>query len=189
MATLWKVGKPFWRVDYDYKEKTWKMSEHFIQEGSFCRFVDENGKSFSQYDKDVYINKKKAREALIKRNNKNVRKMEEISDGYHTFSELYCHRAYLFMVLVQIFPKYAWKSKLHSDGTMFDDMFIVGLDIPKIGQMSYHFDLKYYDLFRCKELERGLEWDGHTPEDVLKRLKSLSQMVELLEKEVEFPFI
>lgn len=47
MATLWKVGKPFWRVDYDYKEKTWKMSEHFIHEGSFCRFVDENGKRFS----------------------------------------------------------------------------------------------------------------------------------------------
>lgn len=189
MAVLWKVGVPFWRVSYDYQEKKWKVSEHFIKGGGYFQFIDENDKYFSRRDKDVFIKENKAREAAIKRNNKNVKKLEDISDGYHTFSELYEHRTYLFMVLVQVFNLYSWKSKLHSDGTMFKDMFIVGIDIPKIGQLSYHCDLKYYDLFRCKELERGLEWDGHSPEEVLRRLKSLSQMIESLDKGVEFPFM
>lgn len=47
------------------------------------------------------------------------------SDGYHTFNELYHHRAVLFSVIVGNFATRAWKSKLHADGTMYEGMFIV----------------------------------------------------------------
>lgn len=38
----------------------------------------------------------------------------ETSDGYHTFNELYHHRAVLFSVIVSSFSDRAWKSKLHT---------------------------------------------------------------------------
>ena len=41
----------------------------------------------------------------------------DTSDGYHTFSELYHHRAVLFSVIVKTFPERAWKSRKHHDGT------------------------------------------------------------------------
>ena len=37
----------------------------------------------------------------------------ETSDGYHTFNELYHHRAVLFSVIVANYPDKAWKSKKH----------------------------------------------------------------------------
>ncbi len=46
------------------------------------------------------------------------------SDGYHTFDELYHHRAVLFSVIVAMFRGRSWKSLHHHDGTMYDGMFI-----------------------------------------------------------------
>ena len=54
----------------------------------------------------------------------------ETSDGYHTFNELYHHRAVLFSVIVKAFEDKAWKSRKHHDGTMYDGMFIVGVETP-----------------------------------------------------------
>lgn len=96
----------------------------------------------------------------------------EISDGYHTFNELYYHRAMLFAVILKAYPDKGWKSKKHHDGTMFDGMFIVGIDTPK-GQYSYHYDLNLWSLFNVKELEYAHEWDGHKPSDI-DRLLSLN---------------
>lgn len=50
------------------------------------------------------------------------------SDGYHTFDELYHHRAVLFSVIVAMFRGRSWKSLHHHDGSMYDGMFIVGID-------------------------------------------------------------
>lgn len=97
--------------------------------------------------------------------------IQNISDGYHTFEELYYHRMILFSVICNTFKEMAWKSKLHSDGTMFDGYFIVGVDTPK-GQYTYHYDLKFWNDFNIKELEKAPEYDGHKPEDI-KRLLSL----------------
>jgi hypothetical protein len=97
----------------------------------------------------------------------------DLSDGYHTFNELYHHRAVLFSVICNQNKDKAWKSKLHADGTMFDGYFIVGIDTPK-GTYTYHYQMKYWDLFDVKELERAPEWDGHKPEDV-DRLLSLAE--------------
>lgn len=97
----------------------------------------------------------------------------QISDGHHTFDDLYEHRCILYSVICNQNKDKAWKSKLHSDGTMYDDMFIVGLETPA-GMTSYHYDMKYWDLFKVKEIPNAPEWDGYTPEDVLKRLQSLN---------------
>lgn len=97
----------------------------------------------------------------------------DTSDGYHTFNELYHHRAVLFSVVVAANSSKAWKSKLHHDGTMYDGMFIVGVDTPQ-GQATYHYDVEpYWDMFWCRELERAPEWDGHTPDDAIERIGSL----------------
>lgn len=93
-----------------------------------------------------------------------------ISDGYHTFGELYNHRALLFATVCNMFPKQAWKSKKHHDGTMYDNMFIVGLETPS-GQATYHYDIDpYWGFFNVPEVEFAPEWDGHTPDDAIVRV-------------------
>ena len=98
---------------------------------------------------------------------------DNISDGYHTFGELYYHRAALFSVICNQNKEIAWKSKKHHDNTMFgDNWFIVGVNTPN-GQYSYHYEIdKYWDGFDVKELEFAPEWDGHKPSDI-DRLFSL----------------
>ena len=97
----------------------------------------------------------------------------DTSDGYHTFDELYDHRARLFSVIVRDHRELAWKSRFHHDDTMYDGMFIVGIETPG-GQATYHYDIDpYWDIFDCKELVRAPEWDGHTPEQAISRIASL----------------
>ena len=99
----------------------------------------------------------------------------DTSDGFHTFNELYHHRAVLFSVIVRDHRELAWKSKAHHDGTMYEGMFIVGIETPK-GQATYHYDIDpYWDMFDCKELERAPEWDGHTPDDATGRIATLGR--------------
>ena len=96
-----------------------------------------------------------------------------ISDGYHTFDELYHHRAVLFSVICNAYKQFAWKSKLHADGSMYDGMFIVGIDTPN-GQATYHYNIDpYWNMFDVKELETAPEWDGHTANDAINRIGSL----------------
>lgn len=94
----------------------------------------------------------------------------DISDGYHTFNELYHHRALLFASVVNTNPEVAWKSKKHSDGTMYDDMFIVGITTPE-GDATYHYDIEpYWDMFHCQERSNAPVFDGHTPEIAVERI-------------------
>ena len=97
----------------------------------------------------------------------------EFSDGYHTFNELYHHRAVLFSVICNMFPEKAWKSKLHDTGDMYDGMFIVGIETEQ-GQATYHYDIEpYWDMFKVKELEKTPKYDGHTPSDAIARIGNL----------------
>ena len=96
--------------------------------------------------------------------------IEDLSDGYHTFNELYHHRAVLFSVICNLMPDKAWKSKLHDTGDMYDGMFIVGIETPQ-GQATYHYDVDpYWDMFKVKELEKAPKWDGHTPQEAIERI-------------------
>ena len=94
----------------------------------------------------------------------------QISDGYHTFDDLYEQRLILSAALAKNNPK-AWKSKLHEDGEVpfGGGWFILGFDTDE-GSYTYHYELKDWDLFKCQELERGKHWDGHTSKDVRRLL-------------------
>ena len=108
-----------------------------------------------------------------------------VSDGYHTMDELYDHRIRLYIQLcksiTRMDPKLlamddieVWRSTLHADGSTFDGWFIMGIGKAAGHQITYHLPLGYWD--ECSfatELERAPEWDGHTPGEVLQRLKSL----------------
>lgn len=93
----------------------------------------------------------------------------KISDGYHTFDELYYHRMILFAVICRHNRKRAWKSWKHEDGTMFDDYFVVGV-VTKEGDYTYHYHKDHWELFKVPELEHAPKWDGHKPEDVSRLL-------------------
>lgn len=101
----------------------------------------------------------------------------EISDGYHTMHELYQHRMALNVALFHAWDILCYnvmKSKLHHDGTMLEGYFIVAVEFGLLGQISYHYDLKHWDKFKIKEVERiPYEYDGHTSQDVIERLIKL----------------
>lgn len=101
--------------------------------------------------------------------------ISDLSDGYHTFRQLYYQRMILFAALVKQNRDKAWKSLRHEDGELCfgGGWFIVGIDTPK-GSYTYHYEDAYFSLFDCEELERGKAWDGHTEKDVV-RLLSLEQ--------------
>ncbi|MGS7388643.1 WDGH domain-containing protein [Klebsiella pneumoniae] len=97
----------------------------------------------------------------------------EISDGYHTFNELYAHRVRLFSTLMRAFPEQSWWSFKHSTGEKWDGWVIAGIDTPD-GAVTYHLpesEIPY--LPDGSEIEFGKEWDGHAAEDVLLRLTGL----------------
>ncbi|UGO47740.1 hypothetical protein MCCARTNEY_166 [Bacillus phage vB_BanH_McCartney] len=93
----------------------------------------------------------------------------QISDGSHTFSELYYHRMTLFSVICNLHKEKSWKSWKHDDGTMFDDYFIVGIETPQ-GQFTYHYHKDHWDKFEVKELPTAPAWDGHTSDDITRLL-------------------
>lgn len=57
---------------------------------------------------------------------------------------------------------------------MFNNYFIVGIDTAE-GQATYHYEMKYWDLFNVTELAKAPKWDGHTPEQSINRILSLSR--------------
>lgn len=98
--------------------------------------------------------------------------IEKMSDGYHTFADLYEQRLILSSALAKNNP-HAWKSKRHDDGSIpfGGGWFIMGFDTDE-GCYTYHYELKDWDLFQCEELDKGKPWDGHTSKDV-RRLLSM----------------
>lgn len=101
---------------------------------------------------------------------------EDTSDGYHTFKELYefrlLYNAHLFNEWAEQGKYDVHKSKRHSDGNpCFDGTwFIVVAQLPT-GQISNHYQMKDWELFKIPERPVGAVWDGHTPQDVATRLR------------------
>lgn len=117
-------------------------------------------------------------------------------DGYHTFNELYEHRIQLWITLCEainsmvsaakmydpleaarrgiIIP--VWRSKNHSDGepSFGGEWFLLGIGKEKGRQITYHLPIDRWDETGFAEtLDRAPEFDGHTSDDVINRLKSL----------------
>lgn len=111
-----------------------------------------------------------------------VDKAGATSDMYHTFDELYDHRIALFITTCRIlslaYPKEelmeVWRSELHSDGARMDGWFILGIHkLPGV-QITYHIPMdKWPETDFAETLAFAPKWDGHTPDDVLERLKWL----------------
>lgn len=100
--------------------------------------------------------------------------MGEVSDGYHTFNELYEHRCTLFVALMMLRPDASWYSRKHADGSEWEGWFIAGMTLPDRRTVTYHLPARDMDLLTglgIEELERAPEWDGHTSADVVKRLR------------------
>lgn len=122
---------------------------------------------------------------------------EQLSDGYHSFKELYDIRLAYNVALFNEWANHLWKnpswrvdtnseqsmipkynvhkSWKHSDGELCfgGGWFIVVANLPS-GQISNHYEAKDWDLFKIPEVEKALfEFDGHTTQDVIQRLKSL----------------
>ena len=106
----------------------------------------------------------------------NANEVENVSDGYHTFKELYEYRklynAAFFNELVRHGVCSVVKSTRHHTGEecFGGGWFIVMAELPT-GQISNHYELKDWDLFRCPEVAFAPEWDGHTPQEAAKRLQ------------------
>lgn len=93
-----------------------------------------------------------------------------VSDGYHTFNELYAHRIALFIALAKSHADISWKAIKHEDGTSMDGWFIAGMHLPT-GDISYHLPDEVWDRLDLVEpLTKAPKWDGHTPADVVRRI-------------------
>lgn len=98
-----------------------------------------------------------------------------ISDGYHTFDELYEYR-----MLYNAHAALGWlhsgievvKSWRHSSGEKCfgGGWFIVVAQLPT-GQVSNHYEKQYWELFAVPEVTLPPEYDGHTAQDAARRLR------------------
>lgn len=100
-----------------------------------------------------------------------IKDIGDLSDGFHTFNQLYYQRMILFATIVKQNREKAWKSLRHENGELCfgGGWFIVGVDTPE-GSYTYHYKDNYYSLFDCVELKCGKHWDGHTEKDVTRLL-------------------
>lgn len=114
----------------------------------------------------------------------------QVSDGYHTMDEVYDHRIGLFMALAKLQSGLnliakemgktslndVWRSKQHEEGgdEMHKGWFVMGINKEKGKQINYHLPIALWEETSWAEtLDHAPEWDGHTPEEALQRLKNL----------------
>jgi hypothetical protein len=97
----------------------------------------------------------------------------EISDGYHSFDDLYNYRLlYNAAFFNSLNGKYnVHKSYRHSDGQLCfgGGWFIVMAELPT-GQISNHYKISDWNLFNIPVKERADKWDGHTSVEAANRL-------------------
>lgn len=115
---------------------------------------------------------------------------EGISDGYHTFDELYyyrlCYNAIFINSLVKLINESpakfkdikVCKSKKHFGGEPCygGGWFIVMISTPW-GQISNHYKLDYWDMFNCPVVKQSWKWDGHCMKEAMERLNRLSKFI------------
>lgn len=97
----------------------------------------------------------------------------EVSDGFHSFNELYHYRMlYNAAFFNSLEGKYnVHKSVRHSDGEpcFGGGWFIVMADLPT-GQVSNHYRIEEWNLFKVPIKDKADIWDGHTSVEAANRL-------------------
>lgn len=113
-----------------------------------------------------------------------------VSDGYHTFDELYRYRMLYNAAFLNEYASHqdvvaasdgnmsivvrdAGKSRLHHDGTrpFGGGWFVVWFRLPDGKVVSNHYRDRYWDLFRIDEFPTAPEWDGSSPEQEADRME------------------
>lgn len=100
----------------------------------------------------------------------------DVSDGYHSFNELYEYRkvynAALFNEWARSGKFHVQKSLKHSDGELcFGGGWFIVVAETNHGQISNHYEVKDWDLFGCvSAVDIPMEYDGHSPKEALDRL-------------------
>ena len=101
----------------------------------------------------------------------------DVSDGYHTFNELYDHRCLLWINLCLSHPDNCFKTNRDDKGSVWPGWFILGMNTQH-GMMTYHIPVQYWQLLdSIKEIESNKDYDGHTSDDVLDRLLKLAENI------------
>lgn len=95
--------------------------------------------------------------------------MNNVSDGYHTFGELYEHRNLLFLNLAVANPGIAFKTWLNHKKEAWKGWFILGINTEE-GEITYHLPEEYWIAAEVREIEYNSGYDGHTSNDVCDRL-------------------
>lgn len=92
----------------------------------------------------------------------------DISDGYHTFDELYEHRVALFLALCnQNGTRVFYKQD-------YEEWFCIYLELP-CGQISYHVPNKFLPWAKERFTHSpNHEFDGHKSPDVIGRLHDMA---------------
>ena len=113
-------------------------------------------------------------------NNLSDEDKNKLSDGYHTFWELYEHRCMLWIKLCMICANSSpyeeiWMSKKHSDGSKIEWWFVLWMWKDAWIQITYHLPMKYFGMCKmfAKEKLKAHKFDWHTSRDVLNRLENL----------------
>ena len=142
-----------------------------------CSEIPNNSDTISRKERKMTDTEMRRREAICKV--AGVSEIDDVSDGFHTFRQLYYQRMMLFAAIVRQNKDKAWKSFRHEDGELCfgGGWFIVGIDTPE-GSYTYHYEDSYFGLFDCEELKRGKHWDGHTEKDVTRLLSLPSAQPE-----------
>ena len=102
-----------------------------------------------------------------------------LSDGYHTFNELYeirkAYNAALFNAWFAMGYYNVHKSVRHHDGEYcFGGGWFIVVAVLPTGQISNHYELKDWNLFKIPAKDKALfEYDGHNFFDVISRLNSI----------------
>jgi hypothetical protein len=101
----------------------------------------------------------------------------KVSDGHHTFDELYEHRCALFCALLKTSPALSWRANNHNDGTMFEGWFIAGMHLPT-GDITYHLPVRMWEILDNVGIatsNKAPEWDGHTANNVVHRVEQWAE--------------
>ncbi|GHV21870.1 hypothetical protein FACS189428_2990 [Clostridia bacterium] len=97
----------------------------------------------------------------------------KISDGYHTFDQLYDHRCLNFIAFVKNAGLPVFRTTVNFEGQPQGDWFILYTDATdKMKQISYHLPMKYWVLCEFAETTPKVHvFDKHNGEDVLARIR------------------
>ena len=105
--------------------------------------------------------------------------VDKLNEQQDLIEELYDFRltynALLFNEWAENQKYEVYKSRRHNDGELcFDgEYFIVVAQLPT-GQVTNHYHIRHWDMFKINEYEKVNEdFDGHTPSDVITRLKQV----------------